>query len=161
MSYLSKKQQKKFSLNEEQVTLLKEAFDLFDMEKTGLIDFHELKLTFKAFGFKVSKAEILSIKEKYDPDDTNKISFDSFIEIMTVKFSERDPKEEANMAFDLIDEEKTGKISMKDLKKAVKEINENLSDVELKAIIEEFDTNNDGQISKKDFMRIMDEYYFE
>ena len=64
------------------------------------------------------------------------------------------------MAFDLFDEDKKGKINMKNLKKAVKEINENLSDSELKAIMDEFDTDGDGYITKEDFLKIMDEYYY-
>ena len=151
----------RFMLTDDQINLLKEAFDLFDMEKTGQIDFHELKLTLKAFGFKISKEEMYSIKEKLDPNSNNKISFDEFIDFMTEKFSERNPKEEAILAFDLFDEDKKGKINIKNLKKAVKEINENLSDNELKAIIEEFDTDGDGAISKEDFLKIMDEYYFD
>ena len=131
------------------------------MEKTGKIDFHELKLTLKAFGFKISKEEMFIIKEKLDPQNTNKISFDDFIDLMTQKFSERNPREEAIMAFDLFDEEKKGKINIKNLKKAVKEINENLSDMELKAIIDEFDNDKDGFITKNDFLKIMDEYYFD
>ena len=152
---------KNFILSDEQINLLKEAFDLFDMEKTGKIDFHELKLTLKAFGFKISKEEMFIIKEKLDPQNTNKISFDNFIDLMTQKFSERNPREEAIMAFDLFDEEKKGKINIKNLKKAVKEINENLSDMELKAIIDEFDNDKDGFITKNDFLKIMDEYYFD
>ena len=151
----------RFTLTEDQINLLKEAFDLFDMEKTGQIDFHELKLTLKAFGFKISKEEMLNIKYKLDPEETNKVSYEQFINFMTEKFSERNPKEEAILAFDLFDEEKKGKINMKNLKKAVKEINENLSDSELKAIIEEFDKDGDGYITKEDFLKIMDDYYFD
>jgi centrin-3 len=152
---------KKFILSDEQINLLKEAFDLFDMEKTGKIDFHELKLTLKAFGFKITKEEMFIIKEKLDPQNTNKISFDNFIDLMTQKFSERNPREEAIMAFDLFDEDKKGQINIKNLKKAVKEINENLTDLELKAIIDEFDNDKDGFITKNDFLKIMDEYYFD
>ena len=152
---------KNFILSDEQINLLKEAFDLFDMEKTGKIDFHELKLTLKAFGFKISKEEMFIIKEKLAPQNTNKISFDNFIDLMTQKFSERNPREEAIMAFDLFDEDKKGKINIKNLKKAVKEINENLTDLELKAIIDEFDNDKDGFITKNDFLKIMDEYYFD
>lgn len=159
-SSINKKPQK-FMLSDEQINLLKEAFDLFDMEKTGKIDYHELKLTFKAFGFKVTKEEMKSIKERLDSKDTNRISFDEFMDLMTEKFAERNPKDEALMAFDLFDEDKKGKINMKNLKKAVKEINENLSDSELKAIMDEFDTDGDGYITKEDFMKIMDEYYFD
>ena len=152
---------KNFILSDEQINLLKEAFDLFDMERTGKIDFHELKLTLKAFGFKITKEEMFIIKEKLDPQNTNKISFDNFIDLMTQKFSERNPREEAIMAFDLFDEDKKGKINIKNLKKAVKEINENLTDLELKAIIDEFDNDKDGFITKNDFLKIMDEYYFD
>ena len=151
----------RFTLTEDQINLLKEAFDLFDMEKTGQIDFHELKLTLKAFGFKISKEEMLNINYKLDPEETNKVSYEQFINFMTEKFSERNPKEEAILAFDLFDEEKKGKINMKNLRKAVKEINENLSDSELKAIIEEFDKDGDGYITKEDFLKIMDDYYFD
>jgi centrin-3 len=165
----SKLKPKRFQLNEDQENLIKEAFDLFDMEKTGKIDFHELKLVLKAFGFKVKKQEIITWMNKIHGEEINldnprhhpKISFNDFIQLMTDKFSERDPREEAIMAFDLFDEEKKGKINIKNLKKAVKEINESLTDTELKAIIEEFDTDQDGFISKEDFLKIMDEYYFD
>ena len=73
----------RFMLTEDQINLLKEAVDLFDMEKTGQIDFHELKLTLKAFGFKVSKEELFMIKKKLDPEATNKITFEQFINYMT------------------------------------------------------------------------------
>lgn len=152
---------RKFVLNDAQMNLLKEAFDLFDMEKTGKIDYHELKLTLKAFGFKLQKEELRGIKERLDPNETNKISFDEFIDLMTERFSERDPRDEAIMAFDLFDEEKKGKINMKNLKKAVKGINENLSDNELQSIIDEFDSDGDGFITKEDFLKVMDEYYFD
>ena len=157
---------KKFTLNDDQMNLLREAFDLFDIEKTGGIDYHELKLTLKAFGFKMKKSEIVTLMKSNFNSESNyssnpKITFDEFIEIMTEKFSERNPREEAIMAFDLFDEDKKGKINLKNLKKAVKEINENLTENELKAIIQEFDSDNDGYITKEDFLKIMDEYYFD
>jgi len=73
---------------------------------------------------------------------------------MIDKFSKRNPRDEAIMAFDLFDEEKKGKINLKNMKKAVKEINENLNEKELKAIIEEFDTDYDGYITKRHLLKI-------
>jgi len=159
MNFKTNIKKKRFTLNEDQQILLKEAFDLFDMEKTNKIDYHELKLTLKAFGFNVKKDEVIQLVNKYSTD--NVISFENFMELMTDKFSERDPKEEAIMAFNLFDEDKKGKIGIKNLKKSVKEIGENLSEAELKAIIDEFDDDGDGEITKDDFLKIMDEYYFE
>ncbi len=156
------KKNKKFVLTDDQINLLREAFDLFDMDKTGKIDYHEIKLTLKAFGFNIQKEELLNLLEKYDMErNENKLNFDDFMQLMSEKFSERDPRDEAIMAFDLFDEEKKGKINFKNLKKAVKEINENLDENELKAIIEEFDMDKDGYITKADFLKILDEYYFD
>lgn len=158
----NKKSKKRFILSEDQINLLREAFDLFDMDKTGKIDYHEIKLTLKAFGFNIKKQELLNLLEKHDLErHDNKLSFDDFMQLMTEKFSERNPRDEAILAFDLFDEEKKGKINLKNLKKAVKEINENLDENELKAIIEEFDTDKDGYITKTDFLKVLDEYYFD
>ena len=45
-------------MTEEQVAELKEAFDLFDADKSGQIDFRELRAAFKALGFQVPKDEL-------------------------------------------------------------------------------------------------------
>jgi centrin-3 len=58
------------------------------------------------------------------------------------------------LAFDLFDEEKKGKINMKNFKKAVKEIRENISDNELKTIFEELDNNDNGYITIMEFFKI-------
>lgn len=158
--YNSNSKLRRINLTQDQIAMLKESFDLFDMEKTGFIDAHELKLTLKAFGFHPSKEEIKNLLNKYDCEN-GKIVYEDYMEIMTLKFSERDPREEALLAFSLFDEENKGKIGIKNLKSSIKELGENLSEDELKAIIEEFDSDKDGFITKDDFMKIMDEYYFD
>ena len=48
-----------------------------------------------------------------------------------------------------------GKISIKNMKRVARELGENLSEEELQAMIDEFDRDQDGEISNEEFMYIM------
>lgn len=134
---------------------VKEAFDLFDTDKTGRIDYHELKVAMRALGFEVKKAEVLELMREYDKQNTGQIDYSDFLEIMTQKILERDPAEEMAKAFKLFDDDDTGKISLKNLRRVARELGENLSDDELQAMIDEFDRDCDGEISQEEFFAIM------
>ena len=103
-------------LSEDKKIEIKEAFDLFDTNKTGKIDYHELRVAMRALGFETKKQEIQKIRQEYDREDTGGIAYDDFEEIMTQKILQRDPDEEIYKAFQLFDDDQTGKISLKNLK---------------------------------------------
>ena len=149
------KRRGRFELTEEQKQEIKEAFDLFDTDKTQSIDYHELKVAMRALGFDVKKAEVSELMRQYDKDNTGKIDYQDFLDIMTQKISERDPTDEIKKAFRLFDDDGTGYITLKNLRRISRELGEQLSDEELKAMIDEFDKDNDGQISQEEFLNIM------
>jgi hypothetical protein len=59
------------------------------------------------------------------------IDFNEFLEMMTSKMSERDSREEILKAFRLFDDDETGKITLKNLRRVAKEIGEQMTDEEL------------------------------
>lgn len=52
-------------LSEDQREEINEAFALFDLDKDGWIDYHELKVAMKALGFECSKQEITGILREH------------------------------------------------------------------------------------------------
>lgn len=57
--------------------------------------------------------------------------------------------------FDLFDEDHTGFITYKSLKRVCEELNENLTAEEMQEMIYEADRDGDGKVTQKDFLRIM------
>ena len=53
--HLANPKRRRQELSEEQRQEIKEAFELFDTDKTGTIDYHELKVAMRALGFDVKK----------------------------------------------------------------------------------------------------------
>ena len=145
----------KFALTEEQMQEIREAFDLFDTDGSGSIDAKELKVAMRALGFEPKKEEIKKMIADIDTDGSGTIDFNEFLEMMTAKMSERDPMEEIIKAFRLFDDDETGKISFKNLKRVAKELGENMTDEELQEMIDEADRDGDGEVSEEEFIRIM------
>lgn len=142
-------------LNEDQKNDIREAFDLFDNDNSGKIDSKDLKVAMRALGFEPKKEEIKKMISEVDKDCTGKIVFEDFLELMSVKMSEKDSKEEILKAFRLFDDDDTGKITFKNLKRVAKELGETLTDEELQEMIDEADLNGDGEISQDEFLRVM------
>ncbi|KAG9262934.1 centrin-3 [Astyanax mexicanus] len=149
------KRKKRRELTEEQKDEIKEAFELFDTDKDKEIDYHELKVAMRALGFEVKKVDVLKILKDYDREGTGKITFEDFREVVTDRILERDPKEEILKAFKLFDDDESGKISLRNLRRVARELGEDMSDEELRAMIDEFDTDGDGEINQEEFVSIM------
>ncbi|XP_011501553.1 PREDICTED: caltractin-like [Ceratosolen solmsi marchali] len=152
---IKKKPFTKFELSDEQKADIKEAFDLFDPDGTGKIASRELKVAIRALGIEPTREEIRKLTANVDPDGLGKISFEEFLDLMSSKMAEKDSKDEVLKAFRLFDDDHTGKISFKNLKRVAKELGENLTDEELQEMIDEADKDGDGEVSQEEFLRIM------
>ena len=151
------KSYEKNGLTEDEVMEIKEAFDLFDNDKSGEIDTDELKQALSNLGIDAKNQTLQNMINDIDKNQSGTIDFDEFIDMMTAKMSDKDTREDLKKVFDLFlgDDEKADKIELKHLKRVAKELNENMSEDELNEMITRADTDRDGKVSFDEFYNIM------
>merc|ERR1712070_200970 len=115
---------------QKEIDEINEAFSLFDADNSGMIDGTELKSAMEALGFKPKRDEIKKMLADID----------------------KDAKDDMIKAFGLFDDDSTGKISMKNLKRVAQELGESLSEDELKEMLTMGDTDGDGEVNQDEFI---------
>ena len=121
----------------------------------GTIDAKELKVAMRALGFEPKKEEIKKMIADIDKDGSGTIDFTEFLEMMTSKMSEKDSREEILKAFRLFDDDETGKISFRNLKRVAKELGENMTEQELQMLMDDAGAGEDG-ISEEQFAKVLE-----
>ena len=79
----------------------------------------------------------------------------------TAAQSDKDTKEDIMKVFNLFDDDGTGKISLRNLKRVAKELGETMTEAELVEMIERADADQDGEISPDEFFSIMTKKTFQ
>jgi len=64
-------------------------------------------------------------------DGKYEMDFSEFLDLMTQRVSTKDTREDLKKVFNLFDEEKSGFISIKTLKRVIKDLGENIDEHEL------------------------------
>lgn len=169
MDKAKQQRHKKRNIPEHKKNEIREAFVLFDSDKDEQIDYHELKVALRALGFEKKKADVQKLMRMYDHDSEHnpqaaRITYDQFVEMVSDLLLLQDPRDEVLRAFKLLDDDQTGKISLRNLRRVARELGEQLTDEELRAMIDEFDKDGDGEINLEEFTVIMtgdadDEYH--
>ncbi|SCV67719.1 BQ2448_5330 [Microbotryum intermedium] len=180
-----------FRLSNDQLSEIREAFELFDHDRDQQLDYHEFKVCLRALGFDLKKAEVVRLLKEANGISGHagvnvgemRMGYDSFTAIgkqttatlhrrakiqlprlitdcsspplVEGMIQRRDPMVELKRAFRLFDQDGTGKISLENLRKVASDLGEQLGDEELRAMIEEFDLDQDGMINEAEFMRLV------
>ena len=142
-------------LTEDEIEEIKEAFDLFDTDGSGTIDPKELRAAMQSLGFEAKNQTIFQMISDLDKNKSGSIDFEEFLDMMTARMSDKDTREDIQKVFRLFDDDETGKITFRNLKRVAKELGENMTDEELQEMIDEADRDGDGEINEEEFLRIM------
>merc|ERR1719235_657847 len=143
-------------LTEDEIDEIREAFNLFDTDGSGTIDPKELKAAMQSLGFETKNPTIYQMIDDLDRDSTGgAIDFEEFLDAICSKLGDRESRDGIGKIFSLFDDDKTGSISIRNLKRVAKELGETMSEEDLREMIERADSNGDGEISLEDFYTIM------
>merc|ERR1712160_140800 len=118
---------KKPGLSEEQIEEIREAFNLFDTDHSGSIDYRELKAAMRALGFE-EKEELKKMITDIDADGSGNIEFPEFLEMMTGKMGENITEEELQDMIDQADRDGDGEINPDEFYRIAKELGENMTE---------------------------------
>merc|ERR1711903_418661 len=146
---------KEVQVSEKDLEEFKEAFNLFDTDKSGFIDAMELAFCMRALGFEPTDAEIKEMLMKTDQDGNGAVEFMEFVDLVSGRMDRRDPEDECKDGFAMFDVDNKGYIDYKDMGRVAAELGDkDLADnePELQQIIDEI---NPRGINLADFLSLM------
>ena len=146
------------SLTQEEIEDLKQAFELFVNPTTNTIDTKEIFEALEFLNFKTKNPNIYEFFAELNNDENiakGRIDFEQFIEAITSKLEENETKDGLQNVFSLLVEDPSkNTISIKALKKILTDLNDNMSDDEIKQMMSKVSSNG-NEITFDEFFQIM------
>jgi Ca2+-binding EF-hand superfamily protein len=108
-----------------------------------------------SLGFESKNGAIFQMIADLDTDGNGNIDFGEWLSLMTKRTNDKDSRANINKIFALFDNERTGYISSKNLRKVADELGENITDAEIDELIHRADVDHDGLVSEEEFYVII------
>lgn len=166
---------------------IRDAWSTLDIEGSGFINRREMKAGMRALGFAVRKQDVIAAMRDHgilprsggadDELDGRVIDFETFRNMLLQRYVDRDPLDATLGAFGLFDGAGRGRISVRDLRRAAKELSVaagryhhveaigaagsaavaagRFQEERLQEMLAAFDTNRDGEIDEAEFAHVM------
>ena len=137
---------------------LKEAFDFFDKNNSGVIEAKEINALLGNLGKGSSQTEVADLMSSIDKDQDNAVSFDEFC--VMVKATSRHEinqteQEQLREQFRVFDLNGDGIISPSELKKVMSMMGEKITDADIDGLLNKYDLNKNGVIEYNEFVKYM------
>ncbi|XP_051178396.1 calmodulin-like protein 4 [Lolium perenne] len=142
-------------LTGEQMLAFKEAFSLFDKNGDGCISLEELAAVTRSLGLEPTEQELNDMMREVDTDGNGIIDFQEFLNLIARKMKDGDGDEELKEAFEVLDKDQNGFISPVELRTVMINLGEKMTEEEVEQMINEADTDGDGQVNYDEFVLMM------
>uniref|UniRef100_A0A8C1YWN3 EF-hand domain-containing protein n=1 Tax=Cyprinus carpio TaxID=7962 RepID=A0A8C1YWN3_CYPCA len=139
---------------------LAEAFKEFDYDQDGYLNYKDLAECMRTMGYMPTEMELLEIIQQIKMRLGGLMDFDDFCELMgprmMVETADMLGLKELKSSFCQFDADGDGKISLDEMKEALKTLlGEKLKKGELEEILKELDLNGDGTVDFDEFVMML------
>ena len=143
------------NFSREELDEFKSAFDYIDIGKEGSISCEQLGSLLGCLGYSPSKKDVNDMFNQADPYSKGEIKFQDFVNMMEncQQLPKKNSEEEMLEAFRVFDLKGNGYISAADLRHAMTNLGETITDNEFDSLLAEIDIDGDGQINYEEFVR--------
>merc|ERR1712194_241902 len=148
-------------LGEEQVMEIKDAFDLFDKDRSGEITIGEMLDAMRSLGYDTEHGEAAEHVKNLDKDGSGALEFNEFYDLLTARFSENTSKDELQRVYKLFDTDGTGHLTVAHMRNIADIVGDNISDDGLGDMILKNDMDNDGPMTFEDFYNVLTKKAFD
>ena len=143
------------SINEAQLAEFREAFAAFDKDRSGHIDAEELRHVLLAVGEDASEEEAAQMIDLADSDGTGTIDFWEFATLMAHKMRDPNPDRTLRAAFSCFDENGDGTISVKEIRKVMRNLGERVNEDDIASFVTKVDLDGNGSIDYSEFSKFV------
>lgn len=156
---------------------IKEVFDSWDKDKSGKIDRKEMSKVMKELGNDLSTEQCIKAIEVFDQDNDGQINFNEFMVLIKKgdqivsaqnQFDEEgdttndnglyltiEQKKQMHQKFMCFDKNGNGQIDNRELKAVLKDMNPNLTDIDIEELLIDYDKDDDSQINFVEFCNLL------
>ena len=123
----------------------------------GTIELNEIRQVMRKLGQNPTEQELIEMISSVDDNGDKEIDFEEFLILMKsrTEIDPQDPEKELKDAFAVFDTDGSGSIDRKELKRLMKKLGQALTEGEVDAMMDEVDSNGDGEISYDEFKSMM------
>lgn len=148
-----------YGLTSDEKKQIEDVFDLFVVSTEGGIHKKELRAAMCALGFEFDDNEIKTMRSKIGTAGKCYVTLDEFKELLAEEMRTRDSEAEVKKAFDIFDDDETGFITARNIKRVLKKFYlRGISDNDIEEIINNVSQKGDNRINCVDLAKLVNSY---
>ena len=132
-------------------------FEKFDRNRSGKLDYKELREALKAMGLDVSSQQSAEILAQYDTNRSGVLGLDEFANVVgrLRQFQAEGISPEMRQTFARFDRNRSGKLDYKELREALKALGLDVGSEEATSILQKYDTDRSGLLEIDEFATLV------